>query len=168
METSSQGSKTITDEGIVKASRESTDVGVEVVDTAGANVGNVHERVAIVDDRAATLKSEVLLADVGRDSHKVGSSRHILGNGLATRGDGQCSGRGQHGNNVDLVRESLPAIRTAHEVVAAAVVGANHGGIRSIAVDTSKSAAVPVDDLVLGDEVVDRGSLGLVGGDERC
>ena len=167
MEADGEGRKTVADEGVVLAGWDGADVGVEVVQTAGADVGDVHEGGGVEDGAAAALEGEVLLANTSGDGEDVSASGGLLVLGLAAGGDGDGTGALEEGDDVDDVVHGLPAVGTALEVVAGLVVGGTaRGGIGRVAVEGAQSTAVPVDDLVLLDVVVDGRSTILVRGNE--
>lgn len=167
VQTDGEGGKTVADEGVVLAGGDGADVGVEVVQTAGADVGDVHEGGGVEDGAAAALEGEVLLADAGGDGEDVSTGRGLLVLGLAARGDGDGAGALEEGNDVDDVVHGLPAVGAALKVVARLVVGGTaRGGIGGVAVERAQSTAVPVDDLVLLDVVVDGSGTILVSGNE--
>lgn len=98
----------------------------------------------------------------------MSTGRGILGFRLTTGLDSNRSWLGQEGYDVDHVVHGLPTIGSAHEVVSAAIVcGSSGGGVGRVTVESAKSPAVPVDDLVLPDVVVDGRGTGLVSGNER-
>lgn len=166
-ETGNQGGEAITAERVGGSSRESSDVGVEVVDTAGADVGDVHQRGAGQDVLAVAVDNKALLAETGRDSEDVGTSRGVEGLGVATRGDAQGGGRLEESDNVDIVVHGLVAVGNTLKVVAAVVVGGSaSGGVGSIAVEGLQVTAVPVDNLLSLDVVGNVGVSILVGGNE--
>lgn len=109
-----------------------------------------------------------MLAETSGDGEEMGTGGGVLGFGVGARSDSNCTSLLEQRDDVDDVIHSLPAIGTAHEVVAAVVVGrAARSGVGRVAVEVLEMAAVPVDDLLLLDVLVDRGVLGLVSGDVR-
>lgn len=167
VEADGERGQTVADERIVEAVGDSADVSVEVVETARADVGNVHEGGLLHDSRATAGKSKLLLADAGRHGEDVSAGGGVLGLGLAARGDGDGTGRLEEGGDVDDVGHGLPAVGTALKVVTGAVVGgAAGGGVGGIAVEAGEGAAVPVDNLLVVNVVVDRLGTGLVSLDE--
>ena len=66
----------------------------------------------------------------------------------------------------DRIFHGFPAVGSAQEIITARVVGRDHACISRVAVDTSWSWPIPVDELVGLDIVIDRGSAGFERGDE--
>jgi hypothetical protein len=104
-----------------------------------------------------------LLPDSSGDFNQVGTGGDLLDDGLAAGGDGELSGLGEHCHNVDDIVHSVPAIWTTHEVVFVALYGAVRGSVGSVAVKALEGTSIPVDNLVLGDVLVDGCILVLVG-----
>lgn len=167
MQSDSQGGESIRAKGIGGSRGNRADVGVEVVDTAGADVGDVHERGGRQDVLAATRHGKGLLAEASGDGEDVGSSRGTEALRVATRGNGKSASGLEESDGVDDVVHVLPAVGNTLKVVAAGVVGrVVRGGVGSITVESLQVTAVPVDNLLVLDV---RGNIGvsvLVGGNE--
>lgn len=154
-------------QGIVEAGRQSAHVGVEVVDAAGTHIRHVHQRCAREHSVSAASQRKLLLADTSGDGEDVSARRRVFRLGLTARLDGNGSRLGEERHDIDNIVHGLPAVGPAHEVVAAVVVCRTSGrGIGGITVERAESAAVPVDDLVLFDVVVDGTGAGFVRGNK--
>lgn len=104
-----------------------------------------------------------MLSDSSGDFDQIGTGGNLLDDGLAARGDGELSSLGEHGHNVDDIIHSIPTIWTTHEVVFVALYGAVRGSVGGVAVKALEGTSIPVDNLVLGDILVDGCILVLVG-----
>ena len=168
METGGNGGETISSKLIGRAIlREGTDVGVEVVDTAGAEVEDLHLGVTLENGSTATGNAEGNLTDSHVDLGEGRSLLDIVALGVAIDSDLESSIVSEESDNEDLVGHGLDTVGATLEVVTGSVVGRNHGGISSIAVEILQRRAVPVNDTVLSDVRSDIGITSLVSSNVR-
>ena len=147
--------------------RDSANISIEVVKTAGADIGDIHERGLSVYGLSTTRNGEDLLSKGSINFDEVGTSSESLSDSVATGLDNDISLGGQEGNNVDSVVHGLVTIGQTLKVVTGIVVGRSSGSsVGSITVEGLEVSAVPVDELIILDVVVDLGSLGLVSSNE--
>lgn len=147
--------------------RQRADKGIKVVNPARTHARHIAEARAAEDIQAATREREALWPNAQGRGKGVRARLSVEGlRGL--RAGCYCYGAAgfEHGDDEDGVREGLVAVWAADEVVAAGVVGARRASVGGVAVDGAEGGAVPVDELVLGDEFIIVGFAGLEGPDE--
>lgn len=154
LQSSSVLRETMRRERVRGASRESADVSIEVVETASAGVGDIHQRGSRQHIGAVTGQSENLLTSGSAHGEDVGAGTGVESLRVAARLDGDGTGSLEQGNNVDGIGQSLVTIGAAQR-------------IGRVAVEAVQVSAVPVDDLILGDVVGNVGITVLVSGDVR-
>lgn len=168
MQSDGQREKTVSLERVVKAGRNGANIWVEVVDTARANVGDIHQRGSAKDSLTVTSQSKLLLADAGWDLEEVGSGVALERLSGAARRDRDTTGSLEKCGNIDGIIHSLPTIRASHKVIATSIVGwAVRGGVGGVAVQCLQVAAVPVNKLLILNILGDVGIPVLICGDKR-
>jgi hypothetical protein len=168
MQTDCQRGETSAVHRVGEAGVDGADVGVEVVQAARTDIGDVHKRRAGQDLGTTALKSECLLAKGGIDLDQRSASGDLLGNSVASRLDDNSTSRLEQTDNVDNILHRLPSVRSTLEIILARVGrSSTRGSIGSIAVEALEVATVPVNKLILLDVLGDVCIFTLVRSDER-
>lgn len=147
---------------------ERSHVRVEVVDTANARIDDILHRSSRQDCVSIATDRETLLTDSHWHRKGISASRSIESLAVIARGDLDGGWRREERHHEDRVLHGLIAIRPATEEVSAGIVGITlHCGVGRIAVDALGRRPIPINELVLGDELADEIGPSLVRRDER-
>lgn len=150
--------QTVLVQGVGRLLGQGSHVGVEVVDATDTvfldhfQTRSAQHRLGIAGQR------ELLLAGSHVDLEGVDPGFRLECLGVVPRSHGEGPIGCEHGHDKDRVGKFLVAVGLSDEVVAAAIVGATPplGVVGGITLGRAQVRSVPVDDLVLGDEVVGR------------
>lgn len=147
--------------------RDGSNIGIEVVDTTRAFVGDGPEGYFAQDRLAVADKLKPLDTNLHIDCVCRGPSGSVKFVQSPTRVDKNGTGGGKERHDEHAVGQCLVSIRAPFEIVSAGIISRHHGGIRGVTVQSLGCDAIPVDELVGGDVARDVGRAGLVSGNER-